>query len=261
MKKIIFALAAIAITFMACETVQTPILLDISKVAFTESGNSTATKTMTATVTNTTSTAGTISWDFAETSAVSGWTYTITVNGTAATGTSGSFEIAGDAAVTVEVMVNPNGTAGVGGATLTFKESSRPLGAIAYGYTATTTPAAPQFSLSKTTDSGTMGASQTIEYTTVVTNLTANDLEVTWARSAASSNPAAWVYATCENLFCHAPFVTSKAYTIPANGSFDLKANIRANNETGTGEVTHVVYLASDSAATSQSYVVTHTAN
>lgn len=262
MKQILFALTVIATLFAACTPESKPISISVDKAAFTESGSTTATKTMTSTITNTSSSSGTIAWDFSETTAVTGWTYTITVNGNAATGTSGTFDLAGSATATIAVTVNPNGNAGVGAASITLKDNSdsRVLQAIAYGHTAA--QAGPSFSLSKATDSGTASASapQDPEYTTVVTNLTASDLEITWRRTVAASNPSGWTYATCENTLCHAPSVDSKTYTITANGSFDLKAVVRAGGTTGAGSVTHMVFLASDSAATVKTFVATHTA-
>lgn len=259
MKKILFALAAVAIMFASCETVDKLIGISVDKAVFTESGSTTATKTMTSTVTNTTSNSGTIAWDFSETTAIAGWTYTITINGNAATSTSGTFDIAGGATATIEVTVNPNSTAGVGAATLTLKDNSdsRMLRTIAYGYTAAQT--SPSFSLSKNTDSGSASVSAPgdPEYKTVLTNLTSSPLEITWSRT--DSPAAGWQFATCD-VQCYAPFITTKTYTLAANATLDFKTVVYPNNMTGTGSSSTVIYLASDSANTAQKFDITHTA-
>ena len=244
--------------FASCETVDKLIGISVDKAVFTESGSTTATKTMTSTVTNTTSNTGTIAWDFSETTAIAGWTYTIVVNGNTATSTSGTFELAGGATATIAVTVNPNNTAGVGAATITLKDNSdsRTLRTIAYGYTAAQT--GPQFSLSTNTASGTASASAPDpEYKTVLTNLTTSPLEVTWARV---DNPAAgWAFATCD-VQCYAPAITTKTYTLGASAALDFKTVVYPNGQTGTGSSVTTIYLASDSANTAQTFTVTHTA-
>jgi hypothetical protein len=81
-----------------------------------------------------------VSWSFTESSTVSGWTYSISINGSIQSGTSGTFDLAGNTAATVIVTVNPNGTDGTGTAFMTFTESNNSIGTVSYSYTTTTEP-------------------------------------------------------------------------------------------------------------------------
>ena len=260
MKNILGALAAVLICcFTACETAKTPIVLNYSDTAFTTSGSTTETKTMTATLTNTTTTSGAINWSFMETTAVNGWKYTITINGTLQSGTSGSFEITGNGEATVVLTATGNNISGTGVAELVFKDNARDLGKITYTYT--TAPATPKFSISKTADAGAHPSNTQVDYKTVLTNLTSNPLEIKWVRTANANNPAAWSYVTCDHLICYPPAVYTKQYTIDPNATIEFKTTVVPNNTAGNGKVTMNFFLPSDSVGTSQSYVITHLAN
>lgn len=261
MKKILFAMAVLLTTFTACTPEETPIMFTFSNTTFSESGNSTATKSMTTTITNTTDTEGSINWDLSETTAVTGWTYTITVDGTPQSGTSGSFDITGNQSLTIEVTIAPNGNAGTGVATLTFLENARTLGAVAYTYAATAAPAPPQFSLSVLNDSGSSNAANPMEYTTILTNLSSDSLEISWIRVPETTNPSSWQYTTCDHITCYAPFIDSRTYKIAGNLTINFKTEFRTNSVTGTGAVSTHFFLPSDSLGTVQTYTVTHTAN
>jgi len=145
-------------------------------------------------------------------------------------------------------------------ATLNFSENSRTLGAITYNYSATAAPSAPLFSLSQTTDSGSGNAASPIEYTTVLTNLSSDSLEISWIRVPDSNNPSSWQYTTCDHITCYAPFINSKTYKIPGNFTINFKTEFRTNSVTGTGAVSTHFYLPSDSLGTVQTYTATHTA-
>lgn len=272
MKILLGLFVAISISFMACEQshLPDPATIEFSKATFIESGSSDTKKTMVITITNTSSTKSNIHWEFTRDQGVSGWGYHISQNGMVPStspdgaenigGAGGSFLVYGKESITIEVTVYPNNHIGTGSASIAFSNDSQHLTTATYNYTFTS--ASPLFSLSKYTDAGTSPATTTdVHYKTVVTNLTNQNLEVTWSKSIASTSPANWVYATITGTFCWAPYIETQQYTISPNDYFDLEAVFRVQNIMGTGEVTHSVYLASDSANTVQSFVVTHTAN
>jgi len=269
MKKTLFSLIILSLFFGSCSTDQ-PITLSFSETNISASGNSNVSNTMTATVTNNSNSQEVISWNFSETTAITGWDYTIKINNvieaTGASGTvqlaesTGSFLLAASASVTIEITVTPNNYLGTGISTISFSENSRALGSITSNYTALSTPA--QFSLSKTVDSGTgLASTSSVSYQTIVTNLTNQNLEISWARKIGSQNPSNWFYTTTTDYLCWAPYIETQKYIVAPHDSFDLQAIIHNQSTTGTGQVTHYLYLAPDSANTVQSFVVTHTAN
>ncbi len=261
MKKILFVLAVVSTFFMGCDPEVTPFAATFSTNSITETGSATANKAMTTVLTNATSTSGSVSWSFSESNTVTGWTYSISVNGSTQSGTSGSFDIAGNSAATIIVTVSPNGTDGTGTASMTFTEGSNSLGTVSYSYTASTTPPAPNFSLSITNDTSSALASSSLEYKTVFTNLSSDSIEITWIRIEDAGNPATWSYTTCDHITCWAPFITEKTNKVAGNHVFDFKTEISPNSATGTGTVTTLLFEPSDSAGTVQTHTIVHTAN
>lgn len=77
-------------------------------------------------------------------------------------------------------------------------------------------------------------------------------------------NPNSWSYINTStigsNNIGHAPFVNKYPHTVPANETLELELSI-SNNNTVTGEITHIIYLAPDSANTAQTFTISHTVN
>lgn len=257
MKRLFFALAVLASVFTACDPEEAPFAASFDTSTFSESGSATATKTMTSVLSNTSSTSGTVSWSFSETNAVAGWTYTISIDGTTQSGTSGSFDLAGNASSTIMVTVNPNGTGGTGTAMIEFTANSAAVGTLSYSYTASSTPPAPNFSLSSMADTGTTSSGSPMrEYKTVLTNLTGSDLTIKWVRVEASSYPNGWSSYTCDYIQCHTPNVVEFENTLPANYALDFKTTVNSAGIDGTGDVTTYIFEPSDSAGTVQIYTI-----
>lgn len=261
MKKILIA-ALVALNFTACTPEPTPISISVDKATFTQTNSNSSTETLTSVIKNTTSTDGSISWDFSETTPVTGWTYSISINNVTKTTTSGSFDLAGNATATIVVTINPNNVTGTGKATLILKSNDVELSTITYNHTTNNSAPVEKFSISKTSASGGQSITNPMdpEYKTLLKNLTNAPLEIKWLRVAGSQNPSAWSDATCDNITCHAPFVTTSTCTIPANDSFYIKTLFYVANTIGSGSVTTHLFLPSDSLASLKTFVADHQA-
>lgn len=263
MKKIFILLAVLI--FNACDPAPTPIAITVDKTTFTQSNSSASNETLVSTITNTTSTDGTISWNFSEVTAVTGWSYSISINNTVQSGTSGSFDLGANATATITVVINANQVAGTGQATIVLKDQGNDvtLNTLTYNHTATATAPTPKFSISKTSDSGFNLATDGIdpEYKTLIKNLTGNTLSIKWHRIEDASFPQSWNSATCDNVQCHDPAVTDYTCTLPPNDSFDLKTVFYLNSMRGSGTITTHIYIPADSSASVKTFVASHTAN
>jgi hypothetical protein len=262
MKKILFALVVMSLAFYACDPEEPDFAATFSTNSFTETGSVTASKSMSAVLSNTSSTAGQISWSFTETATVTGWTYSVSVNGNVQSGTSGSFDLSGNSAATVIVTVSPNGTAGTGTASITFTESSKNVGTVTYSYTATAAPPAPNFSLSVTSDtSTTQSTDPPHDYKTVFTNLSSDTLHIRWIRTDDLGNPSAWEITTCDFIQCWLPHVITQDNDIPPGAFFDFKTTLDPKATVGTGTASTIFFEIADSAATVQTHTLVHTHN
>lgn len=260
MKNGFFLIALVALFFAACEEQPRDITLTASPASFKETISPTSTKDLSSDVLNTSANSGTISWELSEEMQVTGWTYAVTIDGAAQTGTSGSFEIAANATKTIVVKVMPNGNAGTGKAKLELKQDGVARATVTYEVEAAVT--GPSFSMDKNTDSGTAAASNVkVEYKSKVTNLRSSDLDLRWVRTIDGGTPTRWDVDVCDIVQCHIPTVSTYDITVPANGSFDLKIGFNSNSVLGTGDATVYLYEPSDSAGTVQVFQASHVAN
>ncbi|MCH2023184.1 MAG: hypothetical protein MK207_11965 [Saprospiraceae bacterium] len=263
MKKILFILVVVSIAFYGCEPEETPFAATLNTNSITETGSVTATKNMTVILTNSTSTNGSVAWSFTETSSVTGWTYSICINGAVQNGTSGTFDLTGNGSATVMVMVQANGFDGTGTASMSFTESNNSIGTVSYSYTATSTPSAPNFSLSVTSDTNSTSSSGSPkrDYKTLFTNLTNDTLQFTWLRIDDPANPSGWFMETCDMISCWVPTTITGVNDLPPNSSFEFKTTVNTAGIVGTGSVTTLFYEETDSAGTVQSHSIYHTHN
>lgn len=261
MKNIFIALIT-AVIFNACTTQPTPIAISIDKTTFTQSNSNGSTETLTSIVTNTTSTSGSISWDFSEVTAVSGWTYSIRINNTVQTGTSGSFDLEGSATATIAVTINPNNVTGVCQATLTLKNNEAVLNTLTYNHTATNSAPTPKFTISTISESGSSPASRDqTDYYTYLTNVSNTDLNIKWIMIPNTQNPSGWANATCDIVQCYDPMITSSVFTLQKDSTASMKTIFYPDNITGSGDVTTHIFVETDSLATVKTFLATHTAN
>lgn len=255
-----FLIALIALFFSACEEQPKDVTLTATPASFKETVSPTGSKDLNSVITNTSANSGTINWELSEEVQIAGWTYTVTIDGTAQTGLSGTFDIAANASKTFVVKVVPNNNTGTGKAKLTLKQNDVTRLEATYEIEAAMT--GPKFSMSTNSDNGSATASNVkVEYKSKVTNLTSSNLDLRWVRTIDGNTPARWEVTICDNVQCHIPTVSTYDITIPANGNFDLKIGFNPKSILGTGDATVHLYEPSDSANTVQIFQAKHIAN
>lgn len=259
MRSILLLVAICGLFFTACEPDKPATFsVEVAPKMFNETVSPTGTKVMAAVITNNSTVAGTVDWNFMETQVVSGWTYSIVANNTIQTGTTGSFELAPGAFMTVTVSAMPNGVAGTGKASMSFKNAGQDLETITYEVEAMVT--GPKFSMATNTESGSaVATAPKVEYKSKIINLSGADLDLTWTRTN-GSGPSSWVVDVCDYIQCHIPTVNTYSFTLPAGEEFDLKIGFDATGRAGTSTTTVDLYETGD-VGTTQTFAATHTAN
>lgn len=256
MKKIILALAVTAFAFGACTTKPNPITVSLSSTSSNQIGLKANTKQISLTVSNSTAQTATINWERAETTPVTGWTYMVNADAAA----SGTLSIPANSSATVTLAINPNNAVGTGAGTLKFYDAAdqtTTMKTFTYNFSSVTNyftilPVGSMNGSARTNDAAT-------DYHISVINSNTIPIDVVWKRTAETANPSVWTVVVCTDLLCWDPTIYSKEMTIAPGDTVDFKATIDHLSTDGSGGTTALFYVASDSAASSATQVITHT--
>jgi hypothetical protein len=113
-------------------------------------------------------------------------------------------------------------------------------------------------SVSTDANSKTIKVEETAEFTSTVTNNTDEPLEVTVMRTK-NDNPSGWTSQICVGEEpCLDPTADSKTFTIPANGSTDVKLKVFGGSASATSQVT--LQFTSGTSTLSENYTTTTSA-
>lgn len=256
MKRIILAFAVTALAFGACTTKPTPVTVALSSTSTNQIGLKANTKQVSLTVSNSTAQAATINWERAESTPVSGWTYT--VNGGSAA--SGTLSIPANSSATVTLAINPNNIVGTGVGTLKFYDAAdqtATMKTFTYNYSSVTS----YFTISpvgQMADTVRMNAADKDYHIWVINNNTV-PVDVVWKRTLETANPSAWTVVVCTDLVCWDPTIYSKEMTLAPGDSVDFKATVGHFATVGVGGTTALFYVASDSLASHVTQTIDHT--
>ena len=257
MKKILAALTLVALIFTACtEETKTPVTVSLSKTSATELGLANSHSHMKFSVSNSTANEATIQWERVETAAVTGWTYSVNGSSTA----SGTLTIPANGSVEITFMIMPNGNAGVGTGMLKFYDSEdKTLTEKAFNYSLTTVTQYFEIITIDPTSQTVRSTDGDTDYKMKVYNPNTADITLNWSSEKGANNPSNWSIVVCDPFQCLPPTVTTGSFPVPAGDSADFKFTINHVSTAGNGTATANFYVATDSAASLVSQMVTHT--
>lgn len=242
---------------MACskEKETNPTSVTLSETTATESTLATSPKEITFTIANYESNDVEIQWQRNSTNSPAGFTYMI--NGTAAN--AGSMEVKAGQTVTISLVVNANNNTGEATGTIVFYNEEDEAGT-KKTFTYSIASFASYFTISpQGSMSGSGAVTGTTDYHINVVNPNNVPMNVVWEKIDGSANPSVWQTAVCTDAVCWTPNIVKEEMTIAANSTVDFKATFDAQNVVGTGEMTALFYIKSDSLASVTSQLITHT--
>lgn len=258
MKKILAALTLVALIFTACtEDTKTPVTVSLSKTTATELGLANSHSHMMITVSNSTSEEATVQWERTETTAVTGWTYSVAGSSAA----SGTLTIPANGSVDVTLMVMPNGNAGVGAGMLKFYDSEdQALTMQTFSYTLTTVSQYFEvISIDPVSQNNSSSSNSDTDYKMKLYNPNNADIDLNWNFITDAGNPSDWVVNVCDPFNCFPPTVTNGSFPVPAGDSVDFKFTFDHENAAGAGTATANFYVSTDSTNSLTNQMVTLT--
>lgn len=257
MKKILAALTLVTLFLTACtEENKTPVTVSLSKTTATELGLASSNSNMMVTVSNTTANEATIQWERTETTAVTGWTYS--VNGS--TMASGTLTIPANGSVDVALMVMPNGNAGAGAGMLKFYDAEdQGLSTQTFSYTLTTVSQYFELITIDPTSQTVRTGDPDTDYKMRVYNPNASDITVNWFSDMGTNNPSNWIINVCDPFTCFGPAIVDGDFQVPAGDTVDFKFTFNHLSTSGNGTATANFFVATDSIGSATAQMVNHT--